>query len=133
MMMRLRILLPDQVLVDTTATKISAEGFEGAFTLLPRHIDYVTVLVPGLLSYTTPENADVYLAADNGTLVKRGANVWVSVRNAVRSTDLRVLHESVKQQFLLLSEQEQRARAVLSNLEVKLVRRFIDLEKSSLI
>ncbi|MEL6148094.1 MAG: F0F1 ATP synthase subunit epsilon [Chloroflexota bacterium] len=129
-MMRLRVILPDQIFLDTVTTSVAAEGLEGSFVLLPRHIDYTTVLVPGLLSYTNQDAETVYLAVDHGTLVKKGSDVYVSVWNAVRAEDLNDLYATVKDRFLQLSEQEKRARSVLASLEVALVRQFIDLEKA---
>lgn len=126
-MMRLRVLLPSRVLVDTLAKRVSAEGAEGAFTLLPKHIDYVTVLVPGLLTYTDQDDTPVYLAVDSGTLVKQEREVRVSVRNAVRGTDLQSLRQTVQQRFMTQTDHEQRARDALVTLEIDLVRRFIEL------
>lgn len=126
-MMRLRVLLPDEVLVDTQARQVSAEGMEGPFTLLPRHIDYVSALVPGLLSYVTQRDSIVFLAVDTGILVKRGHEVRVSVRNAVRGADLHELHRAVKERFMVESEHEQRAHTALVTLEMDLIRRFIEL------
>lgn len=129
-MMRLRVLLPDRVLIDTIVTKVSAEGAEGAFTLLPKHIDYATALVPGLLSYIDQNEDTIYLATDSGTLVKHEREVRISVRNAVRGQDLQNLRETVQKRFMVQSEHEQRARTALVTLEMDLVRRFIELGDS---
>ena len=127
--MRLKLLLPDQVVADTTVKKVSAEGLEGAFTMLPKHIDYATVLVPGLLSYVDDGGDEIFFAVDDGVLVKKGDMVRVSVRNAVRGEDLGDLRETVREKFEILEEQERHARAVLASLESDLVYRFIDLGK----
>ena len=50
--MRVRVFLPSRVLADRQADKVSAEAENGAFVLLPRHVDFVASLVPGLLSLT---------------------------------------------------------------------------------
>lgn len=49
--MRLRVLLPTEVLLDLDVIQINAEAEDGAFSLLPRHLDWVTALAPGILSY----------------------------------------------------------------------------------
>ena len=49
--MKLMVLLPTEVLIDEEARKITAEAQNGSFCLLPRHIDFVTALVPGILSF----------------------------------------------------------------------------------
>lgn len=129
--MHLRVLLPDRILVDTRVDKVSVEGMEGALTLLPRHIDYATAIIPGLLVYVDEADAEHYMAVDRGVLVKQGDEVWVSVWNAVRGEDLDELRTTVTQQFERLEDQERQARAVLAGLEADLVRRFIDLGRTA--
>ena len=69
-MMRLAVLLPAEILLDEEVGKVSAWSPDGSFTILPRHIGYVSSLVSGLLIYETPEGEEKYLAIDRGILVK---------------------------------------------------------------
>ena len=71
--MRLKVLLPTKVLIDEPVAKVIAEAENGSFCLEERHIDFVAALVPGLLSFRTPHNEEVFVAVDEGTLVKCGA------------------------------------------------------------
>ena len=48
-MMRLRIVVPTETVVDGTARKVTAEGVTGWFCLLPRHVDLVAPLVPSVM------------------------------------------------------------------------------------
>lgn len=130
-MMHLRVLLPDRILVDTQVDKVSVEGMEGELTLLPRHIDYATAIVPGLLVYLDATGTQHYMAVDRGVLVKQGDDVWISVWNAVRGENLDQLRDTVVEQFERLEDQEREARAVLAGLEADLVRRFIDLGRAA--
>jgi F-type H+-transporting ATPase subunit epsilon len=125
--MRLRVLLPDQILVDTEVAKITAEAENGSFTLLPRHIDFVTALVPGILLFVKPDEHEEYLAVDEGVLVKCGADVRISVRNAVWGKELGELRAMIEEQFRQFSEHEQKARDALNKLEVDLIRRLMEL------
>ncbi len=125
--MRLRVLLPSRVVLDEAADKLSAETENGAFTVLPRHIDMVTSLVPGLLSFVK-EGQERFLAVDRGVLVKRADDVWVSTWNAVIGEALGRLQQTVEEQFQQLDERERRARASLMRLEADFVRRFLELE-----
>lgn len=127
MVMNLKVLLPRQIYVDETVTRVSGEAEDGAFTLLPRHIDFVTSLVAGLLSYVTTEGEEVFLATDTGILVKREYEVRVSALRAVRGADLETLRHIAEEEFRQIDEQERRARAILISLEMDLVRRFIEL------
>jgi F-type H+-transporting ATPase subunit epsilon len=128
--MRLKIALPTRLLYDADVRKVSGEAVDGSFTLLPRHIDFVTSLVPGILFCDTAgENAEeVFFAVDEGILVKRGPDVLVSTRNAVCSADLASLHRTVREHFETLDEQERRARSALVRLEADFVRRYLELE-----
>ena len=126
--MRLRVCLPDRVLVDSRVKKIIAESEDGSFCLLPRHIDYVALLVPGILSYESDEVAnEEYLAVDEGILIKRGDDVTVSTRKGVLSKDLEVLKQTVENEFLELEEQERKARSIIAKLEMDVVQGILGL------
>jgi len=123
--MRLRVLLPTEVLLDVEATKIIAEAEDGEFCLLPRHTDYIAALVPGILSFSSADGDESLLATGDGILVKTGPLVRVSVRNAVRGDDLGTLRRLVTEQFLVLDDRERTARSAVARLEADFVRRFL--------
>ena len=124
--MRLKILLPTRILLDEKVRKISAEAENGGFTLLPRHIDFVTVLRPGLLIFEPQAGGEAFVAVDEGILVKREQEVLVSTARAVRDDNLETLEATVAEQFEHLDEQEKKARSALIGLETSLIRRFIE-------
>jgi F-type H+-transporting ATPase subunit epsilon len=125
--MRLKVLLPTRILIEQEVDKIYAEAQNGAFTLLENHIDFAMALVPSLLSYITEAGEEEFLAVDDGILIKRGGDVFVSTRNAVRGPDLGVLEQTIEDEFEHLDEQEKKTRSALAGLETDLVRRFIEL------
>jgi len=129
MNIHLKILLPDKVLTDAEVSKVSAEAPNGAFTLLPRHIDFVSALSPGILSYTDTAGEEIYLAVDEGTLVKKGAEVLVSTRRAVEGPALEELHETVDREFKVLDDREKRVRSAAAKIEAGFVRRFLEIQK----
>ncbi|MFO8002638.1 F0F1 ATP synthase subunit epsilon [Thioalkalivibrio sp.] len=128
--MQLQVLLPTEILVDEPATKVIAEAANGAFCLLPRHIDFVAALVPGILLYETTQGKERLLANDTGILVKAGDRVRVSVLNAVRGTSLDALRETVEAHFKSLDEHERLTRSALARLEAGTLRRFQRLEQT---
>jgi F-type H+-transporting ATPase subunit epsilon len=128
--MRLRVLLPTDVLLDCEVVKVVAEAANGSFCLLPRHIDFVAALVPGILRYTTPRGEERYVGVDTGTLVKRGADVLVSVINAVHGVELERLSATVQESFRQLDEDQRQTRGALARLEAGALRRFYELERS---
>ena len=127
--MRLKVWIPTEVLLDEEVTKVKAEAENGWFCILPRHIDFVTALVPGILSFESPAKPIEYLAIDHGILVKCGPEVAVSTRRAVRGADLATLQETVAKQFRTLREKEQTARLFEAKLEAELVRQLVQVEK----
>ncbi len=124
--MKLKVLLPERVLLEREVDKIVAEAIDGSFGILPRHIDMVAPLVPGILRYTAG-GEEAYLALDEGMLVKCGQEVLVSVRNAVAGVDLGALEETVRERFHVIDDQERRMRTALLHLELDIVRRFSEL------
>ncbi len=68
--MRLKLLLPSQILIDEPVRKIIAEAGNGSFCLEPRHVDFVAALVPGLLMYVPETGGEVFIAVDEGILVR---------------------------------------------------------------
>jgi F-type H+-transporting ATPase subunit epsilon len=65
--------------------KIVAEAENGSFCLMPNHIDFVATLAPGIFTYVPVNGSQELLAMDVGTLIKKGSDVLVSTRNAVRA------------------------------------------------
>jgi len=125
--MRLKLLLPTHVLIDQPVVKVIAEAENGAFCLLPRHIDFLTALAPGILTFQTPEGREIFLAVDGGILVKCGPEVLISTRNAFQGSQLDALKREVEQQFHAIDEQEQRARTAIARMEASLARQFTAL------
>jgi F-type H+-transporting ATPase subunit epsilon len=126
-LMNLKILLPFQIFAEKNdVSRIVAETRGGSFGLLPHRLDCVAALEPGILIYETEEEGEVYVAVDEGVLVKTGQNVLISVRNAIAGTDLSQLREAVEKEFLILDESEQRIRSVMAKLESGLVRRLVE-------
>jgi F-type H+-transporting ATPase subunit epsilon len=123
--MTLKVLLPFQIFAEkTSVSRIVAETREGSFGLLPHRLDCVAALAPGILIYETEADGEVFVAVDEGVLVKTGPDVLVSVRRAIGGTDLAQLHDTVKQEFLTLDQHEQSVRLVTAKLETGFLRRF---------
>ncbi len=127
--MRLEVFIPTARLVDVAAVKVIAEGPEGLFALLPRHLDVAAALTPGLFAYVTVEGEERFLGIDEGVLVKCGAGVHVSVRDAFESDDLGSLRAEVANRFLSLDEQERKARTALARLEAGAIRHVLEIER----
>ena len=124
--MNLKILLPFKIFAEKTGVlRIVAGTREGSFGLLPHRLDCVAALAPGILVCETEAEGEVYMAVDEGVLVKTGVDVLVSVRNAIGGMDLDKLREAVEQEFLNLNEQEKKVHSVLAKLEGGFIHRLV--------
>jgi F-type H+-transporting ATPase subunit epsilon len=129
-LMNLKILLPFQVFAEKTGvSRIVAETREGSFGLLPHRLDCVAALAPGILTYQNEGEGEVYVAVDEGVLVKAGLDVLVSVRDAIAGADLSRLHEAVDREFVHLNEREQSVRSVMAKMESDFISRLAEFHR----
>lgn len=127
--MRLKVVLPTDIVIDKEVIKVIAEAENGSFCLLPRHIGFVSILVPGLLSYVCPGGQEEFIAVDKGILVKCGPDVVVSTGQALVDADLGMLKRAIEKKFNLMDERQKKANSAVAKLEANLVRRFLELER----
>jgi F-type H+-transporting ATPase subunit epsilon len=126
-LMHLKILLPFEIFAEENGvSRIVAEGREGSFGLLPHRLDCVAALAPGILIYENEGEKEVYVAVDEGVLVKTGMDVFVSVRNAIGGTDLGQLREAVDHEFLNLNDREENVRSVMARMESGFISRLAE-------
>ncbi|MHB9112940.1 MAG: F0F1 ATP synthase subunit epsilon [Thermoleophilia bacterium] len=127
--MNLKVLLPSRIFAEKTGvSRIIAETHEGSFGLLPHRLDCVAALAPGILIYETETEGEVYVAVDEGILVKTSLDVLISVRNAIGGTDLGQLREAVEREFLNLNERERDIRSVMEKMESGFIRRLVEFQ-----
>jgi F-type H+-transporting ATPase subunit epsilon len=110
--MRLRVVTPDAIIVDEEVSKVGAEAADGAFTLLPRHVDFAD---------------ECLLAIDGGVLVKRRFSVRVATPEAISGDSVVALQRALRSSFEELGERERQSRSALAHLETDAVRRLIEM------
>ncbi|GAA4082052.1 F0F1 ATP synthase subunit epsilon [Zhongshania borealis] len=124
-MMNLKVLLPFEIFKELDEVeRITVETDKGSFGLLPHRLDCVAAIVPGILTYQRRGEDDIYIAVDEGVLVKTGADVSISVRHAVSGNDLEQLHQTVEQEFSQQSEQDKKVHSVYQKMESDFIRRL---------
>jgi F-type H+-transporting ATPase subunit epsilon len=129
-LMNLKVLLPFEIFTQKTGvSRIVAETREGSFGLLPHRLDCVAALAPGILTYQLGAQGEVYMAVDEGVLVKTGLDVLISVRNAIGGTDLGQLHAAVEREFLHLNEREQSVRSAMAKMESDFISRLAEFHR----
>lgn len=129
--MRLRIFIPTEILLDAEVAKVVARAPNGSFGLLPHHVDFVTALVPSVLSYVDADGSERYIGIDEGILVKQSSEVLVSTRNAVCGDELGALRLLVRRDIMALDDGERAARSALARLEAGVIRRVMELQERS--
>lgn len=123
--MNLKILLPFKIFIETrNVSSITIETSEGSYGLLPQRLDCVAALVPGIFMYEIESESPKYIAVDEGVMIKAGAQVLVSVRDAIGGTDLGKLGDMVKKDFNTRDENNIQARSVTAKLEGSFVYSF---------
>jgi F-type H+-transporting ATPase subunit epsilon len=126
--MNLKILLPYKIFADETdVTQVIVETTDGYLGLLEHRLDCVAALIPGILEYRAAGKS-IYVAVDEGVMVKTGPGVLVSVRHAIGGADLGKLHEAVKRDFTNIDEQERQVRAAEARMEGALIRRVAEFQ-----
>ena len=124
----LKVLLPFGVFAEKTdILKVVADTNVGSFGILPHRLDCVAALTPGILFYESKGEGEVYIAVDQGILVKVGLSVLISASNAIAGKDLNQLKDAVEQQFLNLNQQEKNVRSLMVKMESGLISRLAGL------
>ncbi|QDT97163.1 F0F1 ATP synthase subunit epsilon [Gimesia aquarii] len=123
--MNLKVLLPTEIFINQPVTKIIAEAENGSFCLLPKHVDFVSALLPGILTYVDERQCEYFLGVGGGILTKTGSEVRVSTIYAVQGEDLGTLRQKVIKQFEIMNERERLARSAIAKLEADILRHFV--------
>jgi F-type H+-transporting ATPase subunit epsilon len=131
MLMHLKVLLPYGIFADQDGVaRIVAETRDGSCGLLPRRLDCVAALVPGILVYQSDSQPEAYVAVDEGMLIKTGREVVIAVRRAVGGTDLGQLRTAVAREFLQRDAAQKSLRSSLLKIESSLFSRVAALHRA---
>lgn len=115
-MMHLTVLLPTLILIDAEAETIAAEADNGSFVMFPNHVDFLTTITPGILSYKN-EEGEHFVAVDEGILIKNQQEVNVVIYGGVCDDDLSRLADTVESEYRTLDERDKQARTAATKLE----------------
>ncbi len=124
--MRLKVLTPVQIEVDTEVEKVDFEALDGFFTLLPRHIDFVDSLKQTVIQYKK-NNKLYYVACDKGVVVKRADEVIISTSLAIQDDDLEKLKKTITYDFKQMEQERKEILVSISRLELGLTKGLMAL------
>jgi F-type H+-transporting ATPase subunit epsilon len=129
-LMSLKVLLPFEVFADESEVeRIVLETSQGSYGLLPKRLDCVAAIVPGIITYQRAEGGERYIAVDAGVLVKTGTEVSISVRHAIAGKDLAQLRTSVEAAFNQQSAEEKKVQWVFQKMESDFIHRLVSFQK----
>jgi len=129
---RLTIGTPLELVVDRDdVAHVRAEDATGAFGILARHADFLTVLPVSVVSYCDLKGREHHVAVREGMLEVRGGNlVSIATREAVPGDDLAKLKLEVVERFQLNAKEERSARLASEQLYLSAIRRIYSLVRS---
>lgn len=125
--MRVRLVIPGKTYLDEDMDKITAPGKEGSFQILPKHIDLVASLQPGILMLTK-DGKDRYFAINQGVLVKEQDLIHISCFQVMESVSLSKLKDTITENFKILDEKEKKLKQILTKLEADTLIRFMEMK-----
>jgi F-type H+-transporting ATPase subunit epsilon len=126
--MNLKLITPMQVILDTSIDKIDVEALDGFFTLLPRHIDFITALKSSIVTYVIKDKR-YYAACEHGVLVKRGDSVRISTPMAVLGESLEVLKKTIATTFKDMEQERKELNLSMARLELGLTKGLMSLSE----
>lgn len=128
-MMELTVWTPTGLVLSHPVKKVVANGLHGSFCVLPKHVDAVAGLRPGILLFDDGFQEGL-LAVHEGSLTKKGEEVTVVTLQAYRGDSLERLAKEVEEMLSSADEGERRTRAALAGLESRIARGLAGLEAS---
>lgn len=128
MTLTLEILVPDGSVLETDAASVRAVDGTGNFGLLPGHEDFCAALAPSILIYRTTDGEERYVAVDGGVLLLQDDHVSVATHEAVPSTSLESVAETVASMLRLRGQQEEEATRTFNRLVAELLEHLPQLE-----
>lgn len=126
--MKLYLGTPLGSILNCEINKITVECLDGYHTLLPRHVDFVSALKPGIVIYTNNKNEEKYVACHQGIVVKRGTAVTITTHHAVLGNTLDELKTVILQEFKRDDEKRKELNSAMARLELGLLRGFKQLK-----
>lgn len=124
--MKLVITTPTRVLGEfDDVVHVRAEDETGAFGILPGHADFLSVLIPSVVSWRTQDGLQGHCAVRGGVFtVAGGEDVSVATREGVIGDDLDTLEDKVVNQYRRSGREEEQAKAGSAKLHLAALRQI---------
>lgn len=127
--MKLTVFTPFGTILKSKILKVNFETLSGYYTLLPKHIDFAAAMEANIVTYTTTEGVEKYVACHRGIVVKKGDTVTITAQNAVLGETLDELTKIIEREFKQIDEQRKEINSAMARLELGIIRGFGQLNK----
>ncbi|MDR2777916.1 MAG: hypothetical protein LBB13_00200 [Rickettsiales bacterium] len=124
--LNLRIYTPQKLFLEEKIVKMHISETEVNYTILPRHIDYLSSFNRSTVNFEKTNGEKVYLWLNQGILVKCGREIQISVFSAISGgdsePDLRKAMENFQKNFKNLVESGKKFKSTLRNIESRIIK-----------
>ena len=124
--MNLKVMTPYSVALNMPVSQVTVDAVDGFFTLKPKHMDFINVLKPGIVTYKK-DNKEFFIACNRGVVVKRGDEVSISTPLAILGKNLNELKKKIAIDFQAMEEERKEVRVSMARLEVGLTKGLASL------
>lgn len=95
--LNLRIYTPEKLFLEKEILKITLNGKEGSFSILPKHVDYISSFDDCIMRYTETSNKASFLATNQGIITKIGRNIEISTFHVIIGNSLMELKNNINE------------------------------------
>lgn len=121
--MKLRIVTPLSIVVDTDIDSLRAEDASGSFGIMPGHAPFLTALTICIVSWRQA-GSEHFCAVRGGVLTVAGG-IAIATREAVTGDDLATLDADVLAQFRSDADAELVERSAATELQLNVIRQMV--------
>lgn len=95
--LNLRVYTPEKLFLEKEILKITLNGKEGSFSILPKHVDYISSFDDCIMCYTDTSNKTSFLATNQGIITKIGRNIEISTFHVIVGNSLMELKNNINE------------------------------------
>ncbi|MDR2777785.1 MAG: hypothetical protein LBB24_03390 [Rickettsiales bacterium] len=123
--LNLRIYTPQKLFLEETITKLKVSEKGCNYTILPRHIDYLSSFSRSTINFRKLSGEEGYVWLNQGILVKCGREIQISVFSAINGgssvENLKLMMDNNMKNFRTLIESTKKFKLTLKNIEDKVI------------
>lgn len=123
-----RIITPQTIKSIENISFFRAEDKSGSFGILPRHIEFLTILEPAI-AIAVIENKEHYYAFNGGVLSFRNNALTITAKEFVQSDKISELLVMIESSFKEQEEKERLFSDNMENLQNAFIKKLIEMER----